>query len=320
MLRYYRVTRPDFPMPDGRGAERFGGRWNSPGAAMVYTADTPVTAMLEAGVEQDAHLWRGALLQVFDVPDEMIMRGVADCPADDWIACRRIGDEWLREATTCAVRVRSHNVSGGQLLLLNPAHPVYPLIRVSSAPLLWGARSHAGTPLDFEVGNWFGLVDRHGNPLGGERERRALVKVRSTIDILLGEIGVSPARLLLLQPREFEEVIARFYEKRGWRVVLTPASRDGGKDIVIVKKDEAGTRTCFVECKRNRPDRPVGVELVRRLYGVVERSSATSGILVTTSRFTRGALEEQRSIAHRMELHDYFSLSRLLGPSRGDVD
>jgi restriction system protein len=169
------------------------------------------------------------------------------------------------------------------------------------------------------VQTWNGLVDQTGHPMRAGQAKLVRLEVGSINEALLAKVRASPDMLHALSPREFEEVVASFYEEQGWHVTLTPPSKDGGKDIIIVKKDEAGTRLCLVECKRWSPERPVGVEIVRQLYGVVERETATSGILVTTSRFTRGARQEEQALAHRMLLHDYTELTRLLGPPTGGL-
>jgi HJR/Mrr/RecB family endonuclease len=132
-------------------------------------------------------------------------------------------------------------------------------------------------------------------------------------------IRADPEQLLRLSPREFEEAMAAFYEDRGWQVQLTPERKDGGKDLIIVKSDEAGRRMCYVECKRYARDHPVSVGIIRELWGVVDKDNATSGIVAATSYFTKGAREESQSIrmAHRMALYDYDALVTMLRSTIG---
>jgi HJR/Mrr/RecB family endonuclease len=98
----------------------------------------------------------------------------------------------------------------------------------------------------------------------------------------------------------------------GYQITLTPASRDGGKDIYAAKKDHLGTFLYVVECKRYAPDHPVGVGLVRQLNGVVQAEQATAGILAATSFFTREAKEFQRRISNQMSLKDYVGIQEWL--------
>ena len=61
----------------------------------------------------------------------------------------------------------------------------------------------------------------------------------------------------------------------------------------------------LIECKRYAPDNPVGVELVRSLYGVKVHEKATKAILATTSRFTASAQEFGDQHLWELELKDY---------------
>ncbi len=101
-----------------------------------------------------------------------------------------------------------------------------------------------------------------------------------------------PKRLFELSPRQFEEVVAELLASSGYDVSLTPATRDGGHDILAVSRDQLGLETAWaVECKRYRPEHPVGVEVVRSLYGVKHGLRLPQALLVTTSTFTRSARE-----------------------------
>jgi restriction system protein len=121
-----------------------------------------------------------------------------------------------------------------------------------------------------------------------------------------GDISIARA----LEPKKFEQLVAEIMTRMGYTVELTPASRDGGKDIYAVKRDDLGTFLYVVECKRYAVDHPVGVQIVRSLYGTVQAERATAGILVTTSVFTKGAKEFQRSVQHQLSLRDYAELHR----------
>lgn len=105
---------------------------------------------------------------------------------------------------------------------------------------------------------------------------------------LLGSIVRNPADLLCMSPRKFEEFVAGVWEELGYEVELTVRTRDGGRDVIAVRRAEAHLRF-LIECKRYSPENKVDVSLVRSLYGIVRDENATKGILATTSSFTRGA-------------------------------
>ena len=69
----------------------------------------------------------------------------------------------------------------------------------------------------------------------------------------------------------------------------------------------------LVECKRYAPERPVGVGVVREVYGVQKMHYANKSLIVTTSHFTKPAIEEHRRIESETELKDYEDLKLWLG-------
>ena len=52
----YRVTKARYPVFDGTGAERMGGRWNSRGRPVVYCADSMAGSLVEILVHANAPL------------------------------------------------------------------------------------------------------------------------------------------------------------------------------------------------------------------------------------------------------------------------
>ena len=146
------------------------------------------------------------------------------------------------------------------------------------------------------------------DPFGGltEEEEQHIITVSvEQWQQLIDELALYPARLHALSSRRFEELVAELMARDGMDVQLTPPQKDGGRDALAYLKTSAGEHLFYVECKRYSPDNPVGVRLVRELFGVVEAERATAGLLVTTSRFTDGALKFRESVRHRMSLKDF---------------
>lgn len=124
-----------------------------------------------------------------------------------------------------------------------------------------------------------------------------------------------------LAPRRFEELVGDVYRCLGWEVSLTKQSRDGGVDLVCLKKS-AGEE-CLLECKRYRSGNRVGVATIDRLLGAsfhfqsssVRLSTLRAVHLVTSSGFTRPALDAQiqiRATGIDIELRNGHELLRLL--------
>lgn len=139
--------------------------------------------------------------------------------------------------------------------------------------------------------------------------------VASINEQLMKYIAENPSYMYELSSREFEEMMATLFAKLGYSVELTQRTRDGGKDIYIAKKNEIGHFLFLVECKKYSPDNPVGVDVVRNLYGVMgmEDKKPTGGIIATTSYFTRDAEQiVEKKLEHQISLHDYEYISKLL--------
>jgi hypothetical protein len=135
---------------------------------------------------------------------------------------------------------------------------------------------------------------------------------------LIQRLAKTPSLLHDLQPRAFEEVVAYLFRSRGYETILTKATRDGGKDIYAIRREDVGNLLFLIECKKYSPHRPVGVECLRALYGQVQAENATAGILVTTSYFTQPAIDFWTNFQYQMALHDFEKLKVWLESLRED--
>jgi len=110
--------------------------------------------------------------------------------------------------------------------------------------------------------------------------------------------------------------MARIFDGLGYRVTLTPETRDGGFDMLLEATLPTGRLLTLVECKKWAPNRPVTIEVVRNLYGVLSFKNATQGLIVTTSRFTSDAQSQQDAVQYRLGLRDFEDISEWLKPYR----
>lgn len=164
-----------------------------------------------------------------------------------------------------------------------------------------------------------GLIGPNGEPLDrrSSRAQAFIQSVRHVDEQLMQLVHRDPDFVYQLSSRKFEEVSAELFQRLGYEVTLTPASKDGGKDLIVVSTSDLGTMMSFVECKRYARDNPVGVSIVERLHGVVERGRATSGIVLTTSSFTRGARLAADELRFRLNLKDYAEFRVMLDRAMG---
>lgn len=116
---------------DGEGAFRFGGRWNSRGTRMIYTAGSLALAALEMLVHLDND---SMLLNYSYVPAEipkLLILKIEDFKPlpKNWsispapLEVQEIGDEWVRKNVSAVLEVPSSVIPLEKNYLLNPLHP-----------------------------------------------------------------------------------------------------------------------------------------------------------------------------------------------------
>jgi len=112
-----------------------------------------------------------------------------------------------------------------------------------------------------------------------------------------------PGMLQHMSNHQFEIYVAALLWAIGYDVTLTKKTHDGGKDIVAVDPRDHCHRV-FVECKRFRPGKRVGVAAVRQLVGTVRNppERAMKGLLVTAGYFTSAARAYAAQNARSVEL------------------
>ena len=121
-----------------------------------------------------------------------------------------------------------------------------------------------------------------------------------------------PQSVYDLQPHEFEQLVADVYRRHGFNAQVTQRTRDGGKDITATCEIGGVVFRTYFECKRYAPNNPVGVDVVDRLYGVMDKDRIDKGIIVTSSYFTQDAIKAATALNERLELVDYKKLQQLM--------
>jgi len=125
---------------DGKAAQRFGGRFNSPGRRVVYTSATKSLALLEVLVHIDVGRPLPRLVAFsFQVPDDLIETLAGSKLPRQWRssegmpATQRIGDEWLESGRSLALAVPSASVPEEYNYLLNPEHAGFARLKFGRA-------------------------------------------------------------------------------------------------------------------------------------------------------------------------------------------
>jgi RES domain-containing protein len=135
----------------GEGARRFGGRWNQPGVAMVYCANSLSLAALETFVHMEiedaanllvaipALIPNGLLIETLSVTD--LPSNWRNYPAPSELA--DLGNAWLNANTSAVLQVPSAVIPREANLLLNPNHSDFTRIEIGTPepfafdPRLW---------------------------------------------------------------------------------------------------------------------------------------------------------------------------------------
>jgi len=138
------------------------------------------------------------------------------------------------------------------------------------------------------------------------------IKIAAFSESLLYALASEPTLLHELTPRLFEELVGKILEDLGYEVTLTPFQKDGGFDILAETRLQTGRVLTLVECKKWSPRIPVGIGIVRNIYGVLGLRNASQAMVVTTSHFTRDAHQLQDAYRYRLTLKDYQGLVKWL--------
>ena len=140
MLTAYRICKTKYAATwfDGEGAYRFGGRWNSRGTRLLYTAGSLSLAALEMLV----HLNDEEILLAYSYAtaefDENLILSVEDFRSlpENWsdspppLEIQRIGDEWAREQVSVVLKVPTSILPVEFNYLINVQHPEFSKVKL----------------------------------------------------------------------------------------------------------------------------------------------------------------------------------------------
>lgn len=112
-----------------------------------------------------------------------------------------------------------------------------------------------------------------------------------------------------ISSRDFEHLVERLYAAMGYDTVLTPRQKDGGRDVVATRVESGAKTRILIDAKRY--SKPVSVQHVRSILGVVSQEKANKGVVVTTHGFTRDARKFEKE-TDRLELIDRASFVVLM--------
>ena len=110
--------------------------------------------------------------------------------------------------------------------------------------------------------------------------------------------------------RQFEELVAEAYRRKGYTVIENPGEgADGGVDIRLRKDGQLH----LVQCKQWQSQK-VGVNVVREMLGLITAESAASAVVICSGIFTQEAKNFAEGKA--IDLVDGAQLEALIGQVR----
>ncbi len=138
-MEVYRISKCKYIEDlSGTGARIYGGRWNSKGQAVVYTASSRSLAALEtmAHIPQKnfpsdfciAIIQIPDTLKIQDIPDKKLPHGwqtIALRPSVQFL-----GDQWIKKSNAAVLRVPSVIIPEEYNLLINPLHPATEKVKI----------------------------------------------------------------------------------------------------------------------------------------------------------------------------------------------
>jgi len=147
------------------------------------------------------------------------------------------------------------------------------------------------------------VIPGQPRPSGTQIQTVALPWFQIVLDLI-----EDPRRLFdfAKRPRRFEEFVASAYERAGWdEVILTPPSRDGGRDVIASKRGFGSIRI-LEQTKAYSKGHLVTHADVRAMIGVLTTDpNSSKAIITTTSDFQPGVLtspEFRPFMPYRLEL------------------
>jgi restriction system protein len=116
--------------------------------------------------------------------------------------------------------------------------------------------------------------------------------------------------------KEFEELVAEVYRRKGFKVIENnQGGADGGVDVRLEKEG----RKYLVQCKQWK-NQKIGVAVIREMYGIMTAEKAEGVIVICSGKYTQDAEKfAQDKPIELIEGSKLFELIAMLKANEGDV-
>lgn len=140
-MTIYRITKEKYATQfNGKGAAKFGHRWNSKGTEVIYCAESRALALAELSVYLNVTMasTKYAMLHI-EVPDKTKIKTISKMLPENWNNyphlknTKVIGDEFVAEDKFLLMKIPSAIVHGDYNYIINPRHKDFINIEISAA-------------------------------------------------------------------------------------------------------------------------------------------------------------------------------------------
>jgi len=115
-----------------------------------------------------------------------------------------------------------------------------------------------------------------------EIESNVLKILRSCTQHIIMAILDNPNTLIDLEWLDVERMVAELFRGLGFKVELTPTSKDGGKDIILELEESGETKSYIIEIKHWRSKQKVGMSAIDKFVKIVVKEKRTGGLFLST--------------------------------------
>ncbi|WP_113911076.1 restriction endonuclease [Roseovarius dicentrarchi] len=254
------------------------------------------------------------------VPDLKIAFNISDADAAELLPSGRITRlhsraHWARTYLGKAGLLTSprrgfHEITarGRELLATGPATINNAMLAEYGDFAEWKNQPTNDTPATSNAGQTNQIAD-------DQTPEDAIISADRLLNLALSEELITA--LLQVTPARFEQLILDLLTAMNFgrgtvgSGKLTATGSDGGIDGII-NEDALGLDAVYIQAKRYAPDNKVGRPDIQRFVGSLTGESATKGVFVTTSSFSKEACAYIDRVQQRIVLIDGSKLAQLM--------
>jgi restriction endonuclease Mrr len=115
--------------------------------------------------------------------------------------------------------------------------------------------------------------------------------IRTFTQRLIEAIGKNEDLLKEIEWRDMERIVAEIFDGLGFKVELTPLSKDGGRDVILECIVEGRSSSFIVEIKHWRTGQRVGQRLIKDFVQVIMTEKREGGLFLSTFGYADNVVE-----------------------------